>query len=519
MVKKQPYFKQLVLGSLSLLLLNFSPTLFAGEKENKIINKAIEAYGGDSLTKLESLKLTDNINNFSIWQTGDSTQGAMTTQLTEYQIELSIDLINKSKVFKRATTRLVGSHATDKPTVDHKLFVDGKGYVIDHGMQQYQSSKRVNYNNVDLGFSQMLDPMIIRQLDKDRNKAHWADTAYIEGQAHDVLTVHADTKQEYSLYLNKNNGYLTRMLKKQGKLIRSYDFIEHRQTQGITWAKQMLVSTAKLPIYHTKARQLVFNSVEKNQFDLPSGYKTRPKMQGVDMSTLTIRQLAKDVYFVGQGWGYTLFIDAGDHYISAGSWGEENNSPAWQQGLELLRKTTGDNKPIAQHLVSHHHTDHMSGLNDALKQGAKLLIHPTDMAAVQKHLPQPLADNQFVQIKETSFLADGKVMLFDVPNSHAKHNLVIYLPEDKLLFTEDMFGSSYQIEFNSPNGWPSVDTHHRLDVLTNKIKELGLEVDQYVSSHHARILNQAEIDKAMTLGRYTKEDLLKRLFYHNSTLK
>jgi glyoxylase-like metal-dependent hydrolase (beta-lactamase superfamily II) len=443
----------------------------------------------------------------------------MTTQLTEYQIELNIDLINNSKVFKRATTRLVGSHATDKPTAEHKVFVEDTGYTIDHGLQQYRSTRNINFNNVDSGFSQMLDPMIIRQLDKDRSHAQWKDIAYIQGQPHDVLMVNEGTKQEYSIYLNTKNGYLTRMLKKQGKQTRSYDFMEHGQTQGITWAKQMLVSTAELPIYHTKARQLVFNSVEKNQFNLPSGYKPRPKMQWVDVSALTIRQLAKDVYFVGQGWGYTLFIDAGDHYISAGSWGEENNSPAWQQGLELLRKTTGNDKPIAQHLVSHHHNDHMSGLNDVLKQGAKLLIHPTDISAVQNHLPKPLADNQFVQIKETSYLADGKVMLFDVPNSHAKHNLVIYLPEDKLLFTEDMFGSSYQTAFNSPNGWPSVDTHHRLDGLTNKIKRLGLEVDQYVSSHHARILNQAEIDKAMTLGRYSKEDLLNRLFYHNSILK
>jgi len=55
-------------------------------------------------------------------------------------------------------------------------------------------------------------------------------------------------------------------------------------------------------------------------------------------------------------------------------------------------------------------------------------------------------------------------------------------------------------------------------VLTNKINQLGLKVDQYVSSHHARVLNQAEIDKALMINRPSKEALLKRLFADNTDL-
>ena len=515
---KKTTLQQLKLGALILLLLNFSSELVAGEKENGIINKAIEAYGDDKLIQLQSLKFTDNIKHFSIGQSGHSAQGPMIMQLNNNEIEISLDLTNKRKVFKRATTRLVWGHGTDMPTAAHQLFIGGKGYVVDHGLQQYRLVKGINYDNADVGFSQLLDPLIIRQLATDRDNSQWKDTAYIQGQAHDVLTVNAGTKQEYTVYLNQKNGYLTRMLKKRGQQTRSYDFMDHQQTQGITWAKQMFVSTAEQAIYHTDSRKLSFNSVKDDQFDIPSGYKPQTKKQFFDVSQLTIRQLAKDVYFVGQGWGYTLFIDAGDHYISAGAWGQENNSQAWQQGLNLLRKTTGNNKPVTQHLVSHHHNDHMSGLSNIVKRGANLIIHPTDISAVNKHLQQPLADNRFVPITETSYLADGKIMLFDVPNGHASHNLVIYLPQYKLLFTEDMFGSGYQVEFGSPNGWPSVDTYQRLDSLTNKINKLGLEVEQYVSSHHGRILSQVEIDKAQSISRPSKEELVNRLFSHNTEL-
>jgi len=510
--------QQLKLGALTLLLLNFSPVIVAGEKENNIINNAIKAYGGDKLIQLESLKLTDNINHFSVGQSGHSAQGPMAMQLSKDDIEITIDLTNKHKTFKRATTRLVWGHGTDKPTAAHQIFADGKGYVVDHGLQQYRSVKSINYDNADMGFSQLLDPLIIKQLAKDRNNSRWKDTAYIAGQAHDVLIVNSGTKQEYTVYLNKKSGYLTRMLKKRGEQIRSYDFMSYIQAQGITWAKQLLVSTAEQPLYHTESRQLSFNSVQNHQFNIPSGYKPRPKKQFVDVSKLTIRELTKGVYFVGKEWGYTLFVDAGDHYISAGSWQEGSNTQAWQQGLALLRQTTGDDKPVAQHIVSHHHTDHMMGLSDIVKLGTNLVIHPTNISAVNKHLQQPLAENRFVAIEETSYIADGKIMLFDVPTSHASHNLVIYLPKHKLLFSEDMFGSGYKTGFSSPNGWPSVDTYHRLDVLTNKIKQLDLEVEQYLSSHHNRILSHTEVEEALMIKRPSKGQLLKRLFSHNTDL-
>lgn len=516
MSDQKSILQHLKLGTLTLLLLSFSPLLVAGEKESSIINKAIEAYGGHKLTQLQSLKFTDNMDHFSIGQSGHSAQGPMAMQLSKNEIEIAIDLANKQKVFKRATTRLVWGHGTDKPTAVHRVFTDGKGYIVDHGLQQYRLAESINYDNADVGFSQLLDPLIIRQLGEDRNNSRWIDEAYIEGQAHDVLSVNTGTKQEYSVYINQKNGYLTRMLKKSGEQIRSYEFMNHIQAQGITWAKQLFVSTAEQAIYHTDSRQLSFNSTKKQQFDIPVGYKLRPQAQFVDASKLTIRQLAKGVYFVGQNWGYTLFIDAGDHYISAGSWQEKRDSQAWQRGLALLRKTTGNNKPVAQHIVSHHHTDHMMGLSDIVKLGANLVIHPTDISAVNKHLQKPLADSRFLLVEDTSYLAGGKIMLFDLPTGHASHNLVIYLPEHKLLFSEDMFGSGHQTAFSSPNNWPSVDTYHRLDALTNKIKQLGLEVKQYLSSHHHRVLSQAEVDKALMIETASKGELLKRLFPHKT---
>jgi glyoxylase-like metal-dependent hydrolase (beta-lactamase superfamily II) len=495
-----------------LVLSQFSPMLFAGEKENQIIEKTLNAYGGKKLLQLQSLRYTDNIQHFFEMQSGHALQGPMSAHLNNYKIEVTLDLANSRSEFKRAATRKVGNHGSENQTTTHRIFDGNQGYSVDHYLQNYQLRDNINYNNTDIGYSQMLDTLIIKQLAQEKNNSQWTDTAVIQGQVHDVLTINSGTDAEYSLYLNQDNGYLTRMLKKRGQQLRSYDFLDHQQTQGITWAKQMFVSTGSQPTYYTNSRKLSVNLEENLTFNLPPTYQKQGQAQYFDASPLTIRQLAQGVYFVGQNWGYTLFIDAGDHYISAGAWGPENNSKAWQQGLALLNKTTGNNKKVTQHIVTHHHTDHMSALNNIVELGIKLIMPSSVIPAVNAHLQQKLTDKQIVSVTENTTLANGKVVLIDVPTSHASHNLVIYLPEHKLLFSEDIFGSSYQSDLESPNSWPSLDTYQRLKKLTNKLKQLNLPVQHYVSSHHGRVLSQKDINKALSISNTTQEELTTRLF-------
>ena len=514
-------------GLAALVLAQLSFNALAGEKENRIIDNSVQAYGGERLKQLAGLSWKDEILHYFEMQSGHSLQGPTSAHLNRYQIEVGIDFVNQAKAFRRATTRLVGNHDRENLTTTHQVFTDGKGFAIDHCLQTYRPKSNINFANADWGFSQMLDTLIIKQLMEDKQDAEWRDTAYIQGQAHHVLTVYADTAQEYTLYLNKASGLLTRMLKKRGDQTRHFEFLDHQAQDGIVWAGQMMVSADSKPIYHTDSRKIELANHYKQLLELPNAYQQANTPQYVDVSKMTIRQLADGVYFAGQDWGYTLFVDLGESYLSVGAWGPENNFDAWQRALALLNETTGQesanqvstkqgsksqNKTVSHHLVTHHHRDHMSGLNDIVVQGAKLIAHPADIPGIQQHLAKSLADERFMPVSGTQHLAEGKILLFDVPNSHANHNLVLYLPEHNILFTEDMFGSSQEHEFDSPNGWPDLDAYQRLKILTSKLKEMNLPVDQYVSSHHARILSQSEIDRALGVACPSKEELTRRLF-------
>lgn len=487
--------------TITMLLALSSSYSIAGEKEDFIIDKAVNAYGGDKLLNLQSIQLKDKMMAFNKNQSGHSAQGPMATHLSEYHIEMTIDFHNERKMLNHKTIMLVGYHDVGNETITHQFFANDEGYVIDHVLKRYQLSKRINFQNADNGFAQMIDTLIIKQLDKEKKNSQWLDTAYIQGQANDVLMVNKGTKDQYTVYINQQTGHLSRLLLRRGEETRSYDFLQHLQTQGLTWAKQVFVATQEKPVYHTNSRTINFNTTINDSVILPKDYTLKAPAKWIDDSKLSIRELSKGIYFVGQNWGYTLFIDTGEQYISAGAWHYGDDSKAWKNALALLRKTTGDNKPIVKHLVSHHHTDHMSGLKEIIKQGAELILHPTDIKAVNNYLPQSLPQNRFISFNGPVDTIDEKVILFDVPNSHASHNLVIYLPEEKILFSEDMFGSSYHSEFHSPSRWPDMDTYPRLKRLTDKVSQLGIKVEKYVSSHHYRILTQTEIDEALKIKR------------------
>ncbi|MCC2616819.1 MBL fold metallo-hydrolase [Aestuariibacter halophilus] len=499
-------------GALFILTTLVASHVAAATKENQIIQKTVTAYGGNTLLKLQSLTLNDSFYQYSQWQSSHALQGPMIGYLSEQQVRLSIDFVNHRKALRQATFRLVDGHGSEIPSVTHRLFTDTRGYSVDHALQVYYDAPAMTFDNADSGMSRLIDTLIVKQLYADKDHSEWRDIAYIQGVPHDVLSVNSGQKNEYTVYLNQQNGYLSRVLRKQGAQLTTYNFLQHQRSGDLGWARQVFVSTPVRPVYHSTNRTITFNTTQEGDFNLPEIYPQRSRSAVVDSTELTLQKLAKDVYWIGQDWSYSLFIDMGDYYISAGAWQTDRESHAWQNGLDLLHKTTGKNKPVKQHIVTHHHHDHMMGLHDVIKQGAELVIHPNNIPAVQQHLSKPLSEQRFIPIADTTLLANDKVMLFDVPNSHANHNLVIYLPEQKILFSEDMFGSGLQQGFHSPANWPDLDTYNRLQTLNDKVTALALDVEQYVSSHHARVLSQQEIDQALSIIVPKKQELLMRLF-------
>ena len=512
---KSPINKTINFDIRFLLLISmlFCVSLHASERKELAIERAINAYGGDHLLGLKRLHYRDLLLHFFEHQSGHNLQGPSSQHLNQIRLEVRLDFASQRGELKRQTELLVGYHDSHNVTATHRIYQDGKGYNIDHFLQTFQVSKRFDIDNVDLGYSQMLDPLIVRKLASERTQALWVDSAFIQGKAHDVLIVNQGKNDEYTVYIDRATGMLSRMLQQRGSIIRTYDFLEHQIQSIIPWAKRFMVSANGSPIYHSNSRELRTGDGLEVAFRVPAHYQKAEPVEPYNVSNMTIRALANGVYFVGKEWGYTLFVDAGDYYVSAGAWGMEQRSDDWLKALELLYQTTAEFKPVKLHLVSHHHTDHMSELHDVLDHGARILSHSTDVNSIKSFLSErAVADQQFVEFSPNMTIANDRVLILDVPSSQASHNLVMYLPKEKILFSEDMFGSSLQTGHHSPRAWPHMDTYQRLHRLQTSLQEQRIEPHQYLSSHHGRVLSHGEIEEAMEVSLPSSEVIERRLF-------
>ncbi len=493
---------------LPLLLTLFSTQTLADEKANKIIQKSIEAYGGVKLLNMHSLTLEETSSSYAQWQSNASIQGATISYLSENKTEYAIDFSNNRKVFKQATTKLVGNHHSNFPSVKHRLFTNGAGYSIDHILQEVKQSKNISFANAD----RLVDTLIIKQLYQDMQYAQWEDMAYIEGKPQDIITINKNSRNEYTVFIDKDSKYLTQLILPTVGRLTSYNYLNHTKSNGIVWAQSLFIGNTQQPVSYSNSRKVSFNSTKLDQFNIPLNYKTGTTKEYFDSSALTVNKIADNIYFAGQDWGYTLFIDTGSYLISAGAWQTDDKSNAWRNALALFRETTGNIKPLKQHIVTHHHFDHMMGLKDVVEQGVDLIVHKSLIAAVEEHLGASIPKESLVTIDDTSYLANDSVMLFDLPTSHANHNLAVYLPEQKILFTEDIFGSSFKSDFHSPANWPDGDTYFRLDTLLAQLNDLKIAPTTFLSSHHARVLSVQDIQQALAVERPSNNVLLKRLF-------
>ncbi|MEL7478531.1 MAG: MBL fold metallo-hydrolase [Pseudomonadota bacterium] len=493
------------------LLLMSSAQVTAHTSVDEIINKSATAYGAEQLSSLQKVQFYDELYQYEQAQTGIASEGSHGIQLSQFTQQLSIDFKLQAKVFKRAETRLIGNHGNENMVVLERRFHDSKGYLVDHCQARYREVDGLKWHNVDFGLASSIDTLVIKRLINNKSQLSLKNSVYIQGVKHEVIEL-TQNGTNNMLYINTQTGLLTRLIKTRGERSIHYDFLAHKKAKGISWASEVLVSHDSKPASHIVNRQLKSHFDQSVFAGITAGYEKFQQEAYLDFPTPAVNELVKGVYLVGQGWGFSLFVDNGDHYISVGAWQMPNDTFGWQQRLALLQKTTGSNKPVKGFVVTHHHDDHLMGLNEVVKQGAALYVLPEHEPAVRASISEPLADTQLKLISHASKLGDGKIRLLDVPSSHAAHNLVVYLPEHQILFAEDMFGSSFAKGFDLPNSWPMRDVYARTSKLNQTIQQANINVQTYVSSHHGRVFSQQDFNDMLQLRCPSNNELQNRLF-------
>ncbi|MCH8862508.1 MAG: MBL fold metallo-hydrolase [Proteobacteria bacterium] len=142
--------------------------------------------------------------------------------------------------------------------------------------------------------------------------------------------------------------------------------------------------------------------------------------------------------------------------------------------LAALRQRWPD-KPVQYLVLTHHHTDHVGGMDEYVKAGAQLAVAAGNKAFFENILTgSGIRHKEILTVRERRLLPDfgRQIELLSVPNSHAFEMIVAYFPDQKLLFATDLYSPGRP---KQPPNYPSE--------LLQAIEYYGLDVERLIGGH------------------------------------
>lgn len=457
--------------SLSLILLS-SAAMATSKKltKDELIDKVITTYGGDKLLQLSDLTVSDKYKVFSLDQGPDPAFNGVTTLYSE----LLIDFGSAKKLIKNWRQDHNGNQLRGT------LFDGQSGWNINYLRGSHVKNNNVSTNTVGAGMMKMIDTLLVRQLAIHRDNAHIISTKNLLGQPIYALTFTAHDNKQYILETDASSGLVLSMLiGKSPNTGRLYQFSQHKKQEGITFAHNMDMFIAGEPRFVTTARSVKINQLTSQAFVLP---KKSKQLQGLtNNSTMTVKQLADDVYLVGEQTRFSIFVDAGEYYVGAGGLG------GIDKRLSALNKHLNKQNQIKVQVIPDHHRGHLGALAKLAEMNTPVLIAPTHRKIVESMYKN---NNEIEEVSNLVRLAGGKVEVYNIHTAHANNYLLFYLPAEKLVFSADHFGTSLINALPGANN--TVKSLHR------EINRLGIPVSRYANAHSARVLNQSDLEMVLS---------------------
>ncbi len=445
-------------------------------RAGEVIDAAIEAHGGaDRLNNLKTIVQESEMTGKSVFQS----RKPEPPWDSNYNIVFNaIDLENEIFVSR------------NKGEGGGGVFHGGP---IINGDESYQINFRAgtaapiaepDYNTASGPFNRITPALLMRQLMTRRNTSHWLGEVEFDGRSHDAVTLVMEVGPGLTLYFDSETHLLTRserVLPPFGNV--EYFFTNYKTIDGIPFNQNFELYVSGDPNLDIDFKSTSINVPIEQYTVVPSNLD---RVAAVQPDALSLQEIDDGVYLIGGTGTYAMFVEMDDYIVAVGA------TAGVPDRIAELRKEVPD-KPIRYAVLTHHHNDHLVSVPNYVEEDATIITVKQNETIVRNTAGEGAnAQLEFVDGKRVISSGDRRVEIHDIgPTPHAEHFLVVYLPEEGIIFEADHFAL--------PLNGSSAPANANTVAFSKAIEARNLDVRKFVGAHSARIGEKSDLVAALEM--------------------
>ncbi len=445
------------------------------DKLSPLVDKVVTTYGGDALTGLRNYEI---IESYMQPATGQSWSPAL-TDIGKFNTRLVHDIEN-GRLYQESFFK------GRSGVFPNLLVIHGEeAWNLNLQTERFGEAPSADPYTTSGGVMRTTDTLLARELYRSRDKAEYLGESMWMNRSHEMVRIPFPQSPDLTLYVDAESGVINRMTRENPQLgLLDYVFTGHTLVDGLVSARYINFSVAGDPNLMSAGREVRFNqAMDPGMFVVPESYAEEGER--IDASEMIVNRLSKNVYHIGQNGGFSIFVDTGTEVIASGGY------PGLVGRLERFQQETGNFRPLRYQVVTHHHQDHLGGLDEALNLGATLVTVDANVETIRDNSQLEPESGRFLAVNKRLTLGDGnsRVELYDVSTIHANSNLLVYVPATRTLFIADHFGGPYA------EGVPTANQN--TVSMAQALKPLDLGYNKIVTAHNARVYSARDMQASV----------------------
>jgi len=447
--------------------------LYKSANIKAVVDKISKAYGSKYLKEARNLTIKESYKSTMVGQ-------------SETPDILNLRTINRTAIIDFTTNQADVTQSVEQREITffmRRIFSNGLFYninLVDNTYSQPVAATRQTAS----GFAMLLNDIgIAKLLIENIKSAKLLTETIIEAKPFHTLSVNLPNGEELVINIDQRTGFIKRTIRQHPSVgtIRT-DFSNIVRGQHIAYARDTESYFGKELAMVVINREISINSQLPKDFASIHDYKERSK--DLYPTEMTIRPLSDNVYLVGKAAVHSLFIVNGNEVIGGESYAGVVDR------FNALKKYLAKPLLLTDLVVTHHHSDHLSGVHELANLTTNIITVPAHRQEILMRMPENFDEKRLILVDgELSFKYQTKdstaVTIFDIATAHSSHNLIMHVPEEKLIYAADYYRSS--------NDGEEIIGFTDLINFRKAIDKLTIQTEKFASVHGIRILTYQQL--------------------------